>query len=1080
MNITRLLVFASVSFGWALSSQAIVRDIIFAEGYFANSQRLLTSSAQVDVWTNGLAIPNLDSRAIAISAGGNVNDPSSAPSAGSGTSKILLTHSAFGQMVAGPLGYPDAGADLVATSVRSRIAASPYKYDLVGGKPSGLAGGAYKILFAGMPRHDGTNSVAPGHALINFFPERALAAEYASRAALRISPFDLSAGRQLLLALLDTAAPLAYAGNTALLNAERTRLGIGAAQGASELSDLADAISRFEECADIIRASSSNPYDAALLEGLNPIIGASLNTETTDLINAFLRAVSSRAGALLQWNLARYQSAFRDPTRGALPNTSLAAEIENLAAGVRGDLLVASQFTFLPSLDTSELSRGSQRLNDLRRLVDSIRRSRAIFVATKSQIGTDDPFQRYAEIATDYVPIFQASSLGSSFKQAYDLAKDRVDHCRELEQDAWAAITRVNENDYQNSVDQDTLRRGFEGELVELCGVAFNDSTGNQVPDVFAAAVSPDEWRQVITNVLTDKFPIPSNRTGLIFQQWNLVSQAQRELEIAQTDLTNILSEMAKRKEIGEKIIGGQRRIANLILENGQKIVALDKEAGEVEAQLAIAIAEIQAKNAKKQAKNAIVGGVTSVVGGAIAAYFTAGGSTAGWAGAAGSGISGAGSTYTAVQNANASASAATASGHAQADAARRLSEIQAQKDRIIALERAEIQFEGASETELRLAEALHLLMLQAERQRLAILLAMQKLDQEDARLATLLSRVSYLMAEFRRAVLLRDQNPSIAPDVRLVRDDRINKFNNAFTHAQYWCSVAALAFKHRDHRPPEQTQDFPALALKCRNGSDLVAFLKALNSEDGVLRETYIKSKATMIPRFSIRHDYFQNNVRTNRSDTSPEYSYEPTIAGPGQQNSDAEWLQFLRRHLETDPNQIRTLAIPFSVGLERSLHNGIQRNPFFDTSLFGLWIFAGEDLAGTRYKGLRMNFRVKEPVAFQGGNNAVIRVNLAQEGTSFVRRSGAECDIAGVGGLHSFNGDFNGRVDGSINNIDASNPIDAFQERSPSNSKWVLRISSLNNPPNNRLLLDNLDKIQDIEIEFTLRGFVDQNCRF
>jgi hypothetical protein len=521
-----------------------------------------------------------------------------------------------------------------------------------------------------------------------------------------------------------------------------------------------------------------------------------------------------------------------------------------------------------------------------------------------------------------------------------------------------------------------------------------------------------------------------------------------------------------------------------LILENGDKVGALDKEGGEVQAQLSLALAEIQASLAKKQAHNSLIGGIIGTIGSIFS-----GAASGKVPGGIGGFLAGAGSTFTAVQNAYAAAAAARAAGQAQATAERRLADIQSQKDRIAAMERSEMQFEAANETELRLAEALHSLALQAERQRLNILLALQKLDLEEAKLSGLLARVNYLLGEYRRAVIFRDQDPSIAPDYRMARDETLSRANDAFNLAQQWSVVAALAFDYKDHRPATEKVEYLSTVLKHRNGQQLGNDLITLQSANANLILTYQNSPATKVVRFSIRNDLFQHNLRTgfgsldntNLFDLgyTNDFVFEPTAQGTNSLASNAAWTKFLLSLIVTN-TEGRIFSLPFITSLDRSFQAGLQQNPLFDRTLFGLLIFSGKDLNGRQFNGIRVNFVLKgnlEGGPFQGGVRPSIALDLTQQGQSYVRGSAWACDD-GQNGLRVFSFKrFRGRVEASINSIDSLEGSDAFQERSPANSRWVLSISS-DNAFNNRLLLNNINLVTDIEIQFSLRGFQDQSC--
>jgi hypothetical protein len=1078
--------------GIVMPARASLSNWAYAEGWFINSERTITNVNEIDTTTNGTSVPNLDSRSVAIWSGGNLDFVADAPTAvfvtSSGLASASLVQSAIGQMVAGPLGYAGASSNLIASAQTAIDSGAAYRYHLLPGtsQPIGLQGGAFNIIFPGVPTTFGTNGIVEGDPTINYFPDQLRNAEAAARAALRLNPNDTNAAHLLVQTFAERLYPLTFAGNSALVLASRSRL-TGQNPALAEINNYAIAISFFNQAADVFRELAGYSSDALLVEGQNPDIGQALTEDVSSLLDGFLRAAGQRADALFQYELRRYQTDYRDPTRPFYSiNTNLLNDIDSAGATLRGDLLLASQFNFLPAFNFAEGSRVVTLLNDLASLRASITQARLIFVAGSSGTGSETPDQRYAEYTTDYVPFFAPDPNNpnqNNFERALGLANLFVNDSKNQDGLAEAAIEKIAINDYQNQTAQNDIQVKYESELLDLCGSASNDSNGSPVPDIFFAALSPGQREQMAGGLLTNGYALSANNTGLIYQQWNAVEQATTELNSAQLGLSNIFSEMQNRQDIETQISGGQRQIANLINADGEKVVALDQEAGEIQAQLAIAIGDIQAQAAEKQANNSMIGGIISASPGLITSAISGN-----YAGLLAAGAQAGGGIYTAMQNAYASAEAARAAGQASAAANRRLADIQAQKDRISALERSQIQFESANETDLRLAEALHSLVLQAEQQRLTILLAMQKLDQENAKLASLFQRVSYLLSAYRRAIILQNQNPQDSPDYRLDRDAIVLRAEDAFVLAQQWSFVAAQAFAYRDNRPLPDTANYIASVLAARNGQQLGAVLNLLTSANGKLDLSYQSSPYATKITVSIRNDLLQNNVLTNDQvftsngvlDLARAYSYEPTAGGTTFQASDDAWLQFLQTHVSHNEDGSISLGIPFGLGLENLFQDLFQRNPLFDRTVFGRVIQT--DLGAGGNKGVRINFvlrGVPTGGTFQGGANPAVVAGLSQEGLALVRRSAWKCDSDRTG-LRVFNDipRFSGKVDAAINNIEALPGTEAFKERSPANTKWVIEINNFDSF-NNGLLLNNLALLKDIQLQFFVRGFQDQNCQ-
>src|SRR5207244_10174016 len=141
------------------------------------------------------------------------------------------------------------------------------------------------------------------------------------------------------------------------------------------------------------------------------------------------------------------------------------------------------------------------------------------------------------------------------------------------------------------------------------------------------------------------------------------------------------------------------------------------------------------------------------------------------------------------------------------------------------------------------------------------IMRKIQKRDDEDAKLASLLQRVSYLRAEYPRAIILQNQNPLLAPDYRLDRDAIVLRGEDAFVLAQQWSFVAAQAFAYRDNRPLPDTANYIASVLAARNGQQLGAVLSLLTSANASLDLSYQSSPYATKVTVSIRNDLLQNN---------------------------------------------------------------------------------------------------------------------------------------------------------------------------------------------------------------------------
>ncbi|MEW6157219.1 MAG: hypothetical protein AB1813_07275 [Verrucomicrobiota bacterium] len=1066
-------------------------QFVFAEGHFENRQRTITVLDAVDrppdsagFATNRVA--NLDSRSVAIWAGGNAGPldgqiPSASVVMDGSPVTVQLAHSAFGQIVAGPLGYLEAGPTLRAEAASLVRAGASYRYTEVNGKPIGLLGGAFDIRFEGALRPTG-EVVPASDPQINYFEDKIRDAEARFRAALRIHPFDGAAARGLVSTFEERMIPLNFAGNAALVALVKARLGNANAL-LREIPLLTSAADFFRRGAAVMVEATGSAFDAKILENLNPRLKDQTTNEVSRLVDTYIRGLAQWAETHLRSMLLGYQADFRDPLRGQAPSPMLLEALDSGVAEIQGHLLLAGAFRDLPVFNFTDAPKTLAVLQDLSRLREAILRGQINFVAGSGGANSPDLSRRYGEFTTDYVPFFAGDSQDqrSNFRRALDLAETLVRDADDLQKTAEARIAVLENATYENQVVQEDLRARYNGELVELCGTVANDPQGNPIPDYFFATLPPNDRERLGREIFgTNQYPSSlGQNSGLIYQQWISVESARTQFQGAALDLENLFKEMQKKEEIAKASAQGQRRIAYLIQANGEKIVALDRQAGEIQAEIARSLAEVQADLAVKQGLVSAAPGFTKATFSTIAAVGS--GQLGDWADAA----EGAASAGASIANGFLSAAAARESGRIQADGARRLAEIQAQKDRIAALERAEIQFEAANEIERRLAEALFTLQLQAERQRLNILLTRQSLAIEQDKLATLFARAGRLVTDYFRAISLRNQNdPRLSPDYRVARDAAVRQAEDAFLLAQQWTFVAAQAFYYLDNRPASSTTNYVARVLACRNTAGLQAVLNGLKSEDAFLRSSYQSSRAYKTAVVSLRHQLIQHNrLRDANLPIAERYIYEPTLEGSGYLASRDAWRRFLEAHVSRDERgRPQSLSIPFALSLDNMVSPdlGLQLNPLYDETLFGLLIFSGTDINGAQHKGVRINFAIDgqpEGGSFTGGQRAEISVDLEQRGRAFIRSSARFCDDSNVG-LRMFNLPiYNGRVSASINNLEALSGTDAFQERSPANTEWGLTIRA-GTSANNGLLLLNLGIIEDIELQIFAKGFQDQNC--
>lgn len=277
------------------------------------------------------------------------------------------------------------------------------------------------------------------------------------------------------------------------------------------------------------------------------------------------------------------------------------------------------------------------------------------------------------------------------------------------------------------------------------------------------------------------------------------------------SDLSNILSRIEKKQEVARQIADGQTNIANLVLQNGDKLAALDVQEGDVYAEAILTTARARAQNAVRRG----IFDTAVQTGTAIG--------TGNYAGLQGE----ASTAFNTWNNAEMAFDVA----EAQANLARRLAVIQAQRTKIMAAERAAVIFERARAELLRTEEAVHALYLEAECQKLNILMGQQSLDMQRLELANVVGRVRFLLQEYLQALQLQTENPLRNPDYRHLRDLAVRDAEESLINAQERAYLAAKAAQYRINHG-QQAGTVNALLrsiMAARRGAALVQALESL-----------------------------------------------------------------------------------------------------------------------------------------------------------------------------------------------------------------------------------------------------------
>jgi hypothetical protein len=591
------------------------------------------------------------------------------------------------------------------------------------------------------------------------------------------------------------------------------------------------------------------------------------------------------------------------------------------------------------------------------------------------------------------------------------------------------------------------LQNQYNNQLVALCGYSSYDSANNPLPDIFLAGLPPGD-REAAGSQIISGYHL--NQTGTIYQQWQSLEAAETRFADAQLQLSNTFVFMLVKKTIGDLVYSNQLNMAALILSNGQQISALDIQKGEIQAALDDAYAHSQHNSAENSAGTGLLGGIASGI------------FDNNW----GQAVTDLGNAWGAYQQAG----AVMSMGQSQADSARQLAAIDAQIQKISASEQAQMQYLNADTTMLNLSADLNALRLQAESQKVQIQLAAQNVDQERNKLATLFSQVSHLLKQYARSVNLLADNPKLSDDFLVARNNRMQEADDAFLLAQQWAFLTAQCFYYEDNCVDDLTsKTYLKNVLAARNTATLVANLYSMTSSNAALGFTCQSSPDTAPKEISLRNNVFQQNFQSGTNTI-----FEPVLiaggVGVNAAASAAAWSNSLAQNLFSDQIGTRTLKLQFATSLNPQWVGGIPRNPLFERNTFGAVIdrYAAGNL---QCAGVQVNIVTTGLQLAPTG----VRVVLSQDGTSSLRSLGY-CNPKNSFRFFNF-GSFKNTFTASLNGFDSSLPgSSAFQDRSIANDLWTIAI--VDDGGNGTTILNNLDKLQDIQIRFGFRSYTDQQC--
>lgn len=257
------------------------------------------------------------------------------------------------------------------------------------------------------------------------------------------------------------------------------------------------------------------------------------------------------------------------------------------AAYLQNEILLANAyshvFTTSDWLNVTDIGRASGVVTNLLSLKDLIRDGMVCFTIARNATGavTGDSYGAYPP---EYVPFLawdpeRMIAEPTSYQNFYNWAYEIVSSAQNFQDIAKAETRTFDANQEAMRTQFENIRSQYFIELGELCGRIRDAEDGELYPDVVYALFPPEERDEQHT--YNESF---GESKGAIHQQWLAIQQAETEVDAAMMDLENLIKEMEKKEEIAEKITGVYNNLAQLILDSGEKLAALEIQKGELEA----------------------------------------------------------------------------------------------------------------------------------------------------------------------------------------------------------------------------------------------------------------------------------------------------------------------------------------------------------------------------------------------------------------------------------------------------------------------------------------------------------------
>ncbi len=265
---------------------------------------------------------------------------------------------------------------------------------------------------------------------------------------------------------------------------------------------------------------------------------------------------------------------------------------------------------------------------------------------------------------------------------------------------------------------------------------------------------------------------------------------------------------------------------------------------------------------------------------------------------------------------------------------------------------------------------------------------------------------------------------------------------------------------------------------MKARRTEDLKTCLDSLK-QDVYGQQILQGARQTDSMKLSVRHFLVQHNyiIEDAEGNIDPVQSiFEIQLDANGnpsasQPVSDGAWLAFLQSHCLFDPRiNAKKLEFAFSTSLNANFSNPLH-NPYAR----GILLSWNGDKPSEQ-NGVTINITGR---SLSIGADERVRINLKQEGSSLVRFSKWDTNPLAMRfwNLESVMSNVIAAINGKAPTVlsgDTYRPsTPQFHERSPANDRWVLTIRGDMGGGVNAKLLNQLDKITDMEITFDVTYF-------